>query len=56
MYRYLEIAISVLESADEKNNKQIVSCIRSGKQFLNSFTIIRMHTYDEASYILSPIK
>lgn len=56
MYRYLEIAISVLESADEKNNKQIVSCIRSGKQFLNSFTVIRMHTYDEASYILSPIK
>lgn len=54
MYNYLKSSVEYLKCIDCKD-KQVVSCLRTGNHFLKIFSIIEMHTYDEASYILSPL-
>lgn len=55
MYDLLKDALNVLQNTQDKT-KQVLSCIRSGSQYLKSFSVIQMHTYDEADYIMAPLR
>lgn len=55
MYEYLKYALDVLQNTEDKN-QQILSCIRSGRQYLKSFLVLQMHTYNEADYLLAPLE
>lgn len=55
MYDYLKLALQTLQNEQEKN-RQIESLIRVGTQYLKTFNVLQIHTYDEAEYLLAPLK
>lgn len=54
MYTWLRNAVQILQSVSTQD-KNIQSYYTKGRVYLNIFTPITLHVYDEAQYILAPI-